>query len=189
MSTHHRFSEFGPRFNANRGEDVTSFFFFFLHHFGMPHLRVMYICNKWNVLRMTACAIVKLRRVKENPLAGIILLLLKRTSRAARFYLPIRRRIGINITYAITILNKLRRDLRYKPGIFWSRNQGLRFYPTIAPNFSAKQKLKICRTASLVQWSACLTNNHEVAGSIPGTSTILNGTGSTQPGEDNWVAT
>ena len=31
-----------------------------------------------------------------------------------------------------------------------------------------------CRTASLVEWSACLTTDHEVAGSIPGTSTNFN---------------
>ena len=43
--------------------------------------------------------------------------------------------------------------------------------------------------------SACLTSDHEVAGSIPGTSTnlkkmkIRSGTGSTQPRQDNWVAT
>ena len=36
-------------------------------------------------------------------------------------------------------------------------------------------------TASLVQWSACLTTDHKVAGFIPGTST--------QPREDNWLAT
>ena len=29
----------------------------------------------------------------------------------------------------------------------------------------------IIMTASLVQWLACLTTDHEVAGSIPGTST------------------
>ena len=34
--------------------------------------------------------------------------------------------------------------------------------------------LYCCWTASLAQWSACLTINHEVAGLIPGTSTILN---------------
>jgi hypothetical protein len=44
-------------------------------------------------------------------------------------------------------------------------------------------------TASLVYESACLTTDHEVVGSIPGTSTIRSGMGSTQPHEDNWVAT
>ena len=28
-------------------------------------------------------------------------------------------------------------------------------------------------TASLTKWSACLTTNHEILGSIPGTSTNL----------------
>ena len=46
--------------------------------------------------------------------------------------------------------------------------------------------------AALVYVSACLTTNHEVAGSIPGTSPVLmwimSGRGSTQPREDNWVA-
>ena len=45
-------------------------------------------------------------------------------------------------------------------------------------------------TASLVYWLACLTTDHEVAGSIPGTSTnfkmwIRSGTWSTQSREDN----
>ena len=48
-------------------------------------------------------------------------------------------------------------------------------------------------TASLVYELACLTTDHEVVGSISGTSTnlktwIRSGTGSTEPREDNWVA-
>ena len=45
---------------------------------------------------------------------------------------------------------------------------------------------------SLVQWIACPTTDHGIAGSIPGTSTnfkFRSGTGSTQPRENNWVAT
>ena len=46
----------------------------------------------------------------------------------------------------------------------------------------------------ILYWLACLTTDFEVAGSIPGTSTNLKiwirfGKGSTQPREDNWVAT
>ena len=42
----------------------------------------------------------------------------------------------------------------------------------------------------MVYWSACLTTDHEVADSIPETSTNFKcGTGSTQPREDNWEAT
>ena len=53
---------------------------------------------------------------------------------------------------------------------------------------------KIIIGTSLVLGSACLTTDHEVAGSLPGTSTkfkmwIRFGTGSTQPRENNWIAT
>ena len=49
-------------------------------------------------------------------------------------------------------------------------------------------------TAPLVKWLACLTTDHEVAGSIPDNSTNFKCElgmewGSTQPREDNWVAT
>ena len=37
----------------------------------------------------------------------------------------------------------------------------------------SREIIIIIMTASLVQWSACLNTDHEVAGSIPDTSTIL----------------
>ena len=47
-------------------------------------------------------------------------------------------------------------------------------------------------SASLFEWSACQTNNQEVATTNPGNFTIINwigfGTRSTQPREDYWIA-
>ena len=62
------------------------------------------------------------------------------------------------------------------------------------PSYKTKFQIQQSMAASLVYGSACLTSDHEVACSIPGTYTnfkmwIRSGTGSTQPREDNWVAT
>ena len=39
--------------------------------------------------------------------------------------------------------------------------------------FGFNKELQLCQTKQLVSWLACLTTDHEVAGSIPGISTIF----------------
>ena len=65
----------------------------------------------------------------------------------------------------------------------------------IFDHFIYRYKNFVQWNSSLVEWSVCLTANHKIAGSIPGTSTkemfqwIRFGIGSTRSFEDIWVGT
>ena len=98
------------------------------------------------------------------------------------------------------ILNKLLRELIiYIVKIYWNVDNNVNiyvFYTSNIPsyfrnscsnaNYNYTYTQVFRATPSLVQWSACLTTDHEVVGSIPGTSTNFKcGLGR----EDNWVAT
>ena len=70
-------------------------------------------------------------------------------------------------TYVFTT-NGLRRDLTFNPGIFWSRNQRLRFCPTIfhnskfqgeIKNFSVGGRIRDCSAQSIGSTFAAQFNN------------------------------
>jgi hypothetical protein len=50
---------FALYFTLGRGERVTNYFLF-LHHFGRPHCKIMYICKYKKISRMSVCISVVL---------------------------------------------------------------------------------------------------------------------------------